>query len=521
MEIFLNVVKLGHLTHVAKDMGLSQSAISMSIKELESILTRPLFDRINKKLILNEVGRNFHQAIEPIFKKIVDIEYEFKNTEDKGTVRIGASTTIVDYLIPPIVCCYMNKYPDVKIQLKEGNTNKIASLVKEGKLDMAFVEASVKDNDIISEVIGFDELIGQPGDGVGFAASRRVLDEIAFAHTLMSHIFDELAHHIHLVIAREKEGAFGERIALFAVEPYEVLYQVGEASFAQDLFPEIGAFVAVGIGRIAFAVVVPFVERQKIGLPARQFRRHIDFVGIDGEMDDTPSETQQRLFGVALFAVLFLAVKAGVLPRPGVFELHRDDGNAVDEEHHIDLFTRVGERIGHLPRHAELVAVEAPAHFGGARRQRRYEHQGEMGVFHLQTLAQYPDDAVFFDHPIESLKDLESVLRIASFELFELFALGRFEKVPEAFFVDGVLFVEVSRLSAIIEPVVPIFQCGFFHRSRRQLLPAHTRQRLFDTAFERLLVGSASSHRFPFSFSSTILSKSERYSLSCRTRNSR
>ena len=159
MEIFLNVVKLGHLTHVAKNMGLSQSAISMSIKELESILTRPLFDRINKKLILNEVGRNFHQAIEPIFKKIVDTEYEFKNTEDKGTVRIGASTTIVDYLIPPIVCCYMNKYPDVKIQLKEGNTNKIASLVKEGKLDMAFVEASVKDNDIISEVIGFDELI--------------------------------------------------------------------------------------------------------------------------------------------------------------------------------------------------------------------------------------------------------------------------------------------------------------------------------------------------------------------------
>jgi DNA-binding transcriptional LysR family regulator len=159
MEIFLNVVRLGHLTHVAKSMGLSQSAVSMSIKELENILGRPLFDRINKKLILNEVGRNFHDTVEPIYKRLEDIEYEFQNTEDKGTVRIGASTTIVDYLMPPIVCRYMSDYPDVKIQLKEGNTRKIASMVKDGELDMAFVEALEKDSDIISERIGFDELI--------------------------------------------------------------------------------------------------------------------------------------------------------------------------------------------------------------------------------------------------------------------------------------------------------------------------------------------------------------------------
>ncbi|NKQ40171.1 MAG: LysR family transcriptional regulator [Sulfurovum sp.] len=159
IEIFLNVVKTGHLTHVAKGMGLSQSAVSMSIKELESILGRPLFDRINKKLILNEVGRNFHDTVESIYRRFEDVEYEFQNTEDKGTVRIGASTTIVDYLIPPIVCSYMGDYPDVKIQLKEGNTRKIASMVKNGELDIAFVEALEKNSNIISEVIGSDELI--------------------------------------------------------------------------------------------------------------------------------------------------------------------------------------------------------------------------------------------------------------------------------------------------------------------------------------------------------------------------
>ncbi|HIP19376.1 MAG TPA: LysR family transcriptional regulator [Sulfurovum sp.] len=159
MQIFLNVAKSGHLTNVAKEMSLSQSAISMSIKELENILGRPVFDRINKKLVLNEVGRAFHKEIAPIFKKLSDIEYEFKNSENKGMIRVGASTTIVDYLMPSIICSYMSAYPDVKITLKEGNTKEIADMIAEGTIDVGFVEGLVSGSDIIKEKIGIDELI--------------------------------------------------------------------------------------------------------------------------------------------------------------------------------------------------------------------------------------------------------------------------------------------------------------------------------------------------------------------------
>jgi len=159
MEIFLNVVNSGHLTNVAKEMKLSQSAVSMSIKELENILGRPVFDRINKKLILNEVGRAFHKEISPLYKKLSDIEYEFRNSLNKGMIRVGASTTIVDYLMPPIICSYMNNYPDVKISLKEGNSKVIIDLIKAGSIDIGFVEGIVSDHEIIEEKIGVDELI--------------------------------------------------------------------------------------------------------------------------------------------------------------------------------------------------------------------------------------------------------------------------------------------------------------------------------------------------------------------------
>ena len=159
IEIFLNVVSSGHLTNVAKSMKLSQSAISMSIKELENILDRPLFERINKKLVLNEVGRAFKKEVTPIYRKIRDIEYEFKNSENKGIIRVGASTTIVDYLIPSIICSYMSSYPEVKISLKEGNSKDIAQMIKDGSIDIGFVEGIITDSSIVKENIGIDELL--------------------------------------------------------------------------------------------------------------------------------------------------------------------------------------------------------------------------------------------------------------------------------------------------------------------------------------------------------------------------
>jgi len=159
IEIFLNVVQIGHLTKVAKNMKLSQSAVSMSIKELENILGHPLFDRINKKLILNEMGRAFKNEIAPLFNKISDIEYEFKNSVNKGMIRVGASTTIVDYLMPSIICSYMSNYPDVKITLKEGNTKEIVELIKSGTIDIGFIEGFTDDAEVIKEVIGVDELV--------------------------------------------------------------------------------------------------------------------------------------------------------------------------------------------------------------------------------------------------------------------------------------------------------------------------------------------------------------------------
>ena len=164
MEIFLEVANIGHLTKVAEKMGLSQSAISMSIKELENIIGHKLFDRINKKLVLNEKGRAFAETIAPIISRLNDIEEEFKNDENNGELFIGVSTTIADYLMPSVICQYMNSYPYVKVNLKIGNTRNVAKMVENGTIDLGFVEGKVDSPSIKQEIIGLDELIVVTGD---------------------------------------------------------------------------------------------------------------------------------------------------------------------------------------------------------------------------------------------------------------------------------------------------------------------------------------------------------------------
>jgi len=166
MEIFLEVAHTGHLTKVAEKMGVSQSAVSMSIKELENIIGYKLFDRINKKLVLNEKGRAFAEAIAPLVAKLNDIEEEFKNDENNGELLIGVSTTIADYLIPPIICHYMNIYPHVKVNLKIGNTRQIAEMIENGAIDIGFVEGHVDSTSIQQETVGLDELIVVTGRAI-------------------------------------------------------------------------------------------------------------------------------------------------------------------------------------------------------------------------------------------------------------------------------------------------------------------------------------------------------------------
>lgn len=166
LEIFLQLAKNPHLGKVAENIGLTQSAVSMAIKTLEESLDKKVFDRINKKLILNEYGRMLFKKVEPQVKLLGDTENIFREDDYIGEIKVGVSSSIANYLIPQIIFSFKEKYQRANIHMETGNTHDVIGFVEHGHVDMGFVEGEFDSVDVKHEILGDDELYVVSGDGV-------------------------------------------------------------------------------------------------------------------------------------------------------------------------------------------------------------------------------------------------------------------------------------------------------------------------------------------------------------------
>jgi len=159
LELFFYLCENTHISQLAKKISLSQSAISLAIKSLENKLGEPLFDRIGKKLILNERGRLFKEKTYHNFFALKDAGTFFKSDKLSGILHIASSKTIGDFIMPTIVFDFLGEYPNVKIDKSINNSSEIIEKIKNGSLDIGFIEVDSHDENIIQEYIKSDEMV--------------------------------------------------------------------------------------------------------------------------------------------------------------------------------------------------------------------------------------------------------------------------------------------------------------------------------------------------------------------------
>ncbi|WP_339059950.1 selenium metabolism-associated LysR family transcriptional regulator [Tepidibacillus marianensis] len=145
LHIFKIVCESETLTEAGKKLYMTQPAISQAISELESELNTPLFERINKKLLLTYAGEVLYQYS----KRILNLIDEARTTIDditnrnRGRLRIGASTTIGTYLLPHIIGQFQKKYPTVDLPFVIDNTEVIEGLIQDHQIDIGLVEGPI------------------------------------------------------------------------------------------------------------------------------------------------------------------------------------------------------------------------------------------------------------------------------------------------------------------------------------------------------------------------------------------
>jgi DNA-binding transcriptional LysR family regulator len=165
LKVFATIARYGNLGLAANELFLSKGAVSQSLQELERQLATPLFDRIHPRLQLNNEGRLLQPAAEELLTRIQDIENLFSpDAEPSGQLRLGASQTIGNYLLPTLLASSKQELglpPKVTIT----NTHLLCHALANFELDLALIEGENHHPDLISEHWLQDEMlvVAQPG----------------------------------------------------------------------------------------------------------------------------------------------------------------------------------------------------------------------------------------------------------------------------------------------------------------------------------------------------------------------
>jgi DNA-binding transcriptional LysR family regulator len=155
IAVFDAVARLGSVSRAAEEVALSQSAASMALKELEDSLGAKLFHRHGRKLILNENGRKLQPKAHSLILLAAEIGKPHTDELD-GVLRVAASTTVGNYVLPECSAAFLARHPKVRLTISTLNIPETVDRVEALSVDLGLVETHCNRTTLHTEVVGRD-----------------------------------------------------------------------------------------------------------------------------------------------------------------------------------------------------------------------------------------------------------------------------------------------------------------------------------------------------------------------------
>ncbi len=176
LEVFLAVARHLNFTRAGEEMHLSQPSVSVRIRLLQEELGMKLFEQIGKKISLTEAGLVLERNARRIVAAFEDAQVAMQELKglDRGSLKIGASTTPGIYLVPRLVAEFKREHPKIEVYVAIKDTRQVEDLIIKNEFDFGFVGGHLIGSDV--EVIPWrtDELALIVPVNHRFAAKKRV-----------------------------------------------------------------------------------------------------------------------------------------------------------------------------------------------------------------------------------------------------------------------------------------------------------------------------------------------------------
>lgn len=151
-KVFKEVAEAGNITAAAQSLYISQSAVSQSIKQLESELQTRLFSRNSRGVTLTGEGKMLYEYVRSAMGLLETGEAKLSQTRELqiGHLTIGASDTVTSQFLLPYLDRFHRRYPAIRIQIVSGRSHKVLGLLQSGKVDIAFASTPAESGSLIT-----------------------------------------------------------------------------------------------------------------------------------------------------------------------------------------------------------------------------------------------------------------------------------------------------------------------------------------------------------------------------------
>jgi len=183
LEVFVAVARGGSTRAAADLVSRSQSAASTALAELEAVLGAALFDRVGRRLLLNENGRALLPRAASLLDQALDVQHLFSQAHG-APLRVAASLTIGEYILPPLLGRWKAQYASSSVKLLIANTSEVIDAVAGFDVDVGFIEGSQTHPDLIVRAWLEDALVivaAPEHPLVGRMATARMLSQADWA----------------------------------------------------------------------------------------------------------------------------------------------------------------------------------------------------------------------------------------------------------------------------------------------------------------------------------------------------
>ncbi len=159
MQIFAAVYRQESVTKAAEELHMTQPAVTRAIHEIEQHYGIRLFERMHRRLLVTEAGRELYTYAVHILDSFDQMEKELHDWDQAGVIRIGATMTLGSEFLPDILRRFLKEHPQIAVRAMVDNASRLQTALLSNELDLALIEGTVTEPDLVAEPFAEDRLV--------------------------------------------------------------------------------------------------------------------------------------------------------------------------------------------------------------------------------------------------------------------------------------------------------------------------------------------------------------------------